>query len=138
MSKNIDSYTAGFLDADGSVTMYRSHATAFRIPRVEFYNCDLAILEFLQEHWSGRIIIRRPKNVKHNDSYTLQLNSSASLQLLFQCLPFMLHQKKSKRASLIVSYYRSCTPRNGKYTTDQLETKRWLEEAVMSIKMRGK
>ena len=104
---------------------------------VEFYNCDLGILETLRERWGGKIKSRQGQP-HHNVSYTLSLNTTKSLQILDEIVDLMLHVKKKKRAQLIVDHYRDYTPRNGKYTIEQLKKKKWLEEAVMSIKMRGK
>ena len=50
----------------------------------------------------------------------------------------MLHSKKKHRAKLIVEHYKSCTPRNGKYTSEHITKKQWLVEEVMNTIMRGK
>ena len=135
----LEIYTAGFLDADGSVSLSKSRKNFdwLRSPTVEFYNCDISILETIQQKWGGKIDARNPKKENWNISYELRLGGDAALRLLEDVAPYMLHKKKVKRAKLIVEHYKSCTPRNGKYTPDQIEKKKWLVEEVMGIVMRG-
>lgn len=136
----LEIYTAGFLDADGSVSLRKDRSNQldhFRTPCVEFYNCDKGILEKIQERWGGRIGSKNPSKENHNVSYELRLGGDAAYNLLKDVTPHMLHTKKSYRAKLIIEHYKSCTPRNGKYTPDQIEKKKWLVEEVMGTIMRG-
>ena len=136
----LEIYTAGFLDADGSVSLKKdrsNHPDHLRSPCVEFYNCDIGILEKIQERWGGRISNKNPGKENHNISYELRLGGNAAYKLLEDVSTYMIHQKKAKRAKLIVEHYKNCTPRNGKYTPDQIEKKKWLVEEVMGITMRG-
>lgn len=136
----LEAYTAGFLDADGSVALTKSRTTKedwVRGPEVNFYNCDRGILESIQERWGGGIKANKPTGKNHNISYALIVSGNACLALLGDVLPYMKHSKKKRRASLIVEHYKNCTPRNGKYTPEQIEMKKWLAEEVMGITMRG-
>lgn len=135
----LEAYTAGFLDADGSVALTKVHGGEewLRTPQVSFFNCDRSILESIQEHWGGGIKANKPTSKNHNVSYYLIVGGNSCLKLLEDVLPYMKHSKKKKRASLIVENYKNCTPRNGKYTPDQIEMKKWLAEEVMGITMRG-
>ena len=135
----LEVYTAGFLDADGSVSLAKARTGNdwMRTPTVEFYNCDKGILDKIVERWGGRIGARNPKNPNHNVSYELRIGGDAALKLLEDVAPHMLHSKKGRRAKLIVEHYKTCTPRNGKYTPEQIEKKKWLVEEVMGMTMRG-
>ena len=136
----LEIYTAGFLDADGSVSLMRDskHQPEYiRGPCVEFFNCDEAILKAIQEKWGGSIKARAQKNQKHNVSYELRLIGNNAYNLLKDVAPYMRHQKKGHRARLIVDHYKECTPRNGKYTNEQIEMKIWLVDQVMGTIMRG-
>ena len=133
-------YTAGFLDADGSVSLCKPRKDMkdyARYPCVEFYNCDKAILDKIHARWGGGISIKLPRKKTHNVSYELTLIGTCALKLLKDVSPYMMHQKKSKRANLIVQHYERCTPRNGKYTEKMIEEKVWLVEQVMGMQMRG-
>lgn len=136
----LEIYTAGFLDADGSVSLSKDrkdHPDYLRCPAVEFYNCDKGILEKIQTRWGGRISSKTPRNENWNVSYELRLRGNAAYNLLTDVAPYMLHSKKGLRASLIVEHYKACTPRNGKYTPEQIEKKKWLVAEIMGITMRG-
>lgn len=135
----IEAYTAGFLDADGSVTLEKTRKGLdwLRAPLVSFYNCDKEILEYIQARWGGGIHSNKVASPQHNVSYHLTVGGHAAIDLLRDVLPFMRHTKKKLRAELIVEHYVSCTPRNGKYTSEHIEKKIWLAEQVMGITMRG-
>lgn len=128
-------YLAGFIDADGSVSMRKDGK--FRVPTVELFNADVNILNRIQKSFGGKIHCRKAKKSHWQDSYELRFNCKESLTVIHECLPYMLHTKKKQRATLINEHYAKNTPRNGKYTPEQLANKKWLEENVMSIQMRG-
>jgi len=128
-------YMAGMVDADGSVSMQKDGN--YRRPIVTVYNNDYSIMEKLQMAFGGKISTRRFDNPRWADSYEIRFNTNESLYILEAILPYMQHNKKKARAQLLVENYVKFTPRNGKYTKQQLEQKRWLEKEVMSIQMRG-
>lgn len=130
-------YIAGFLDADGSVALHKTGKDNFRQPVVEFFNNDYVILESLTITYGGKVHTRKARKDTHADSYELRLSGEKALDVIADVLPYMRHYKKKFRAYLIHSFYKQYTPRNGKYTPEQLAGKRWLEEEVMSIQMRG-
>ena len=92
----LEAYTAGFLDADGSVALTKSGKGEdwLRTPNVSFYNCDKAILEDIKEKWGGTLKVGKPSTENHNVSYTLVVCDNACLNLLKDVLPFMKHSKK--------------------------------------------
>lgn len=131
-------YVAGFIDADGSISLAaKGSADKFRTPCVEFYNNDITILEKIKGYYGGRIETRKAQKDTHADSYKLMLTGNQALTLISEVWEKMNHLKKKTRAYLINKHYRNCTPRNGKYTDEQLAKKQWLENEVMSIQMRG-
>lgn len=131
----ICAYTAGMIDADGSIGMKTDGK--FRSPIVTIYNNDYSIMEKMQLAWGGKISSRNYDNPKWNTSYEIRFNTNESLRIIGAVLPYMHHNKKKARAKLLDEHYTDCTPRNGKYSKQQLAQKRWLEEEVMSIQMRG-
>lgn len=125
-------YIAGFLDADGTIGMSPNG-----VVNVEFYNADIKILQSIQKVYGGRIKTRKPLKKEHNVSHTLNLVYDKAYKLIEDVSPFMIHGKKKARADLIIKYYKKYTPRNGKYTPDLLEKKKWLVDKVKSVLMRG-
>ena len=136
----LEIYTAGFLDADGTVrlTKHNSKCEEYtRYPIVEFFNCDISILEKIQQKWGGKIKGKQSKQKNQNVSYTLSISYDAAINLLEDVYPFMIHSKKRERTRLIIENYKKLTPRNGKYSESQKEQKIKLINSVMSIIMRG-
>ena len=135
-----DEYIAGFLDADGSVSLQkeRSHLEEWnRKPVVEFYNTDMGILQQIQVKYGGDL--RQPKKQKkhHTHPNVLRLTNRKAMHLLLRVEPHMLHSKKKMQASLIIEHYDDCTPKNGKYDQDTIDRKMILVERVMGIQMRS-
>ena len=132
-------YVAGFLDADGSVSLASKTAkhSYQRRPEITFFNADLKLLKVIQKEYGGKIKEYNYDNPNWNTSYMLILNCNESLKVLDEIHPYMLHSKKKKRAELIVKYYKQYTPRNGKYTESLIKKKQWLNDQVMGIQMRG-
>ena len=133
-------YIAGFLDADGSVSLEKRGIGEnwSRSPSAKFYNCDKGILEAIQKKYPlGRLNATKPKKANHNVSYVLGYMGDSALEILEQVLPHMLHGKKVERTRLIIEGYKRLTPRNGKYTEDQIKEKLELVEQVMGMTMRG-
>ena len=132
-------YVAGFLDADGSVTLHKatSKHSYQRRPCVSFFNADIDILKAIQREYGGNIKQTTFKEANRNDSFELILHTNNTLKLLEDVYPFMKHKKKKTRAGLILKYYKKYTPRNGRYTEDLIRKKQWLNDQVMSIIMRG-
>lgn len=128
-----DRYVAGFLDADGYVAM-----DASGVPCVVFTNADIQILVDIKTSFGGKLRTKKSKFENHNDSHSLELYSRQAYNALVRLLPYMRHSKKVIRSSLIVTHYLNCTPRNGKYNSDQRILKSWLTNEVRNIIMRGK
>ena len=135
-----EAYVAGFLDADGMVSMEKSlnrHLEHQRFATVMFANADRGILEEIQERWGGHIVARKAQKENHNTSYILKLTQDFALILLRDVMPHMRHQKKKQRALLLLERFKQCTPRNGKYTPILIEQKMSLIEDFFNIQMRG-
>jgi len=125
-------YIAGFLDADGSVSMTPKGQIS-----VQFYNADIDILKSIQNLYGGQLKTRESEDKNHNTAYVLVCKYNRAYNLLKDVCSYMIHNKKKRRASLIVKYYKEYTPRNGKYTPELLKKKKWLIKEVKGILMRG-
>ena len=130
-------YAAGFVDADGYVSLAQIQKGKFRVPYVQVTNADSDIIWFFQLNFGGRARKRRTVNPFQNDLYEWTLTYDAALDFLRAIRPFMQHQKKTERIDLIMADYKRLTPRNGKYTEEMRAEKIAFENRVMGIKMRG-
>lgn len=131
-------WLAGFLDADGSVALSKAGKLDYqRRPCVELYNADFNLLKSIVEHYGGKITKRTYSNPKWNDSFSLRYDGDTALKICKDCFPYMKHNKKKQRAKIIAEEYKAVTPRNGRYTAEQLEKRLDFNNRVMNIKMRG-
>lgn len=97
-----DAYLAGFLDADGSLSIKRSGAI-----RVRFTNTDRRHLQLLQLALGGAGCLSRqvPGTEKHRTTYSLDLSGADAMAALRRMLPHL--RVKQKRAELLIAAYHS-------------------------------
>ncbi|MET0514500.1 MAG: LAGLIDADG family homing endonuclease [Nitrospiraceae bacterium] len=114
------SYIAGLIDGEGTVTLTRLSRNRQRGLAVTISNTERDILEHVFRLIGvGKITNKRRSKSHHVPSYTYQITNRQALDLLKQICPYM-RSHKSDRARLAVCQYVKLTPRNGRYTIDQL------------------
>ena len=114
------SYLAGLIDGEGTVTLTRLSKNRQRGLAVTISNTERAILDHvLRVVGVGKITNKRRSRANHTPSYTFQIANRQALDLLRQVRPF-LRSHKSERAKLAAREYLRLTPRNGRYTAQQL------------------
>ena len=107
-------YLAGLIDADGTVTLTRSHANKNRSATVTLSNTDKNLLIWVRTTLAaGTISGKKTSKPYHSPSFTWTIRGRQAITLLQQLLPY-LQTYKAKRAELIVRDYIRLTPRNGK------------------------
>ena len=91
-------YVAGFLDADGSVTLASKTAkhSYQRRPEITFFNADLKLLKTIQKEYGGKIKEYNYDNPNWNTSYMLILNCNESLNLLDEVHPYTWYENLNK------------------------------------------
>jgi len=114
----IHAYAAGIIDGEGSV-MIINRTT----PTISVSNTSRPILEFLKENYGGHIKVQKKYKQHHKDCWVWNLLHDKALLMLENILPFMLEEKKVHRATILVEEWKLRTPRNGKYSPQQLEEK---------------
>jgi LAGLIDADG-like domain len=128
-------YVAGFFDADGSVSLTRLGRLENRSPVIVFTNTQKAILDKIRIHLVKAIpegpigsLIRRPgRKLGHSMTYDLKYSHNNALVVARLLLAFSLHPEKTRKLKLLVGYYQSVTPRNGKYTPEMRAAKQEFE-----------
>jgi O-phosphoseryl-tRNA(Cys) synthetase len=127
-------YIAGLIDGEGTVTLGRKHRNENRQLVVSISNNEIALLEFvLNSVRTGKITAKRKTRPHHANSYTYAVYNRQALALLEQVQPY-LKTCKAKRAEIILRDYIRLTPRNGKYTDEQLRERKAFEKRVLAIK----
>ena len=122
LSVSTAAYLAGFLDADGSIILYRRRdAVALRI---SLSNCNLEILEwFVEKIGAGSVVSKPVKSPKHRKAYFVQFNSDLALSLLEQIISYL--HIKHEQALLAIHFQQSLknpelkADRSGQYTAQE-------------------
>lgn len=124
-------YIAGFFDADGSITLSKVHANSRRTPVVSFHNNEMNILIAIQDFieketgFKGFITSKKKAQEHHTQAYDLKYSGLPKCMAIGERL-LSIHTKKSYRFRLLWDL-KEVTPRNGKYSHEQLEKRQWLE-----------
>ena len=94
-------YLAGIVDGEGTVTMSRSGTRTYR-PAVNVDSTDRELIEWIHERCGGMIIEKKTYKSHHRQSYIWRLRNFAAVEMLAAILPFMVIERKRKRAEIIV------------------------------------
>lgn len=136
MTETEKSYISGIIDGEGSIMLQRIHKNEHPSPCVSIASTTLELLEWVKDTiGKGRIISKKNYNIeKHKDCYSYVLRRNDAIQLLKDIYPYLIINTKRKRAELIISKYKSVTPRNGYYTNEMLIAKEEFYKEFMGIK----
>lgn len=122
-------YTAGLIDGEGSVLLsYKNKTDKFRHPNISLTSTTYSLIEFLKNNYGGHIVSQKVYKKHHKQSWVWKLNGRQAINLLSQLYPFLKEQEKYRRAKLLATKYIKLTPRNGKYTKEQLCKKQDFEK----------
>ncbi len=121
-------YTAGIIDGEGTITLTRLSKKQHKSPIVSCSSTTIEILEYLKEIYGGFISKHKVYKEHHLQSWSWKLGSNKAIELLELIQPLLKEPKKSKRARFILDKYKSCTPRNGKYSNELKQLKEKFEE----------
>lgn len=127
-------YLAGLVDGEGTVTLTRKHKNDYRQLAITISSTERYLLESVLEMTeAGKITRKRTISPDHSASFTFAIYNRQALSLLEQIKPFLRTYKK-KRAEMILRDYLRLTPRNGKYSTEQMVEKRKFEQELLAVK----
>ncbi len=116
-------YIAGFIDADGTITLSRRHKNENRQLVVSISNTEHNPLNYILDTiGAGKITRKKASQENHTPSLTYSISNRQALALLSQINPYFKTYKKL-RSQLVLDKYVELTPRNGKYT-DSMREKR--------------
>ncbi len=132
MTTEEKAYIAGIIDGEGTVTLTSDHKGELPAPKVSIANNDLALLNWIKEKaGSGVIITRSKRQPHHGEQYVLDFSNNSALALLSEVEGYL--RIKKPQARLLLSGYKTVTPRNGKYTGDLLAAKMRLVAEIRSL-----
>jgi hypothetical protein len=137
LSAEVAAYIAGLVDGEGTVTLTRLHANENRRIVISIANTEHQILRFVIDRvGAGKITRKKTVSDRHTPSFCYAITSRQALALLRQIAPY-LQSYKRQRAELALRCYEVLTPRNGKYTRQQLADRLNFERELLSLNSRG-
>lgn len=114
-------YIAGLIDGEGTISLSRKHRFDNRQLVVSISNTERTMLNYVQEIvGAGRITNKRVTRANHTPSFTYSVSNRQALDILKQVTPY-LKSYKFGRATLVLDHYVRLTPRNGRYSSKQIE-----------------
>lgn len=127
-------YVAGLIDGEGTISLIKMHSSdKFRAPCIEMTSTTYAMLEKMKELFGGSISQQKVYKETYKQSWHWQIRYDKAINLLKEVKDYLLEPKKKARADLIVSTYKSVTPRNGKYNEETLAKKMKFEEDFFKL-----
>ena len=130
-------YVAGIIDGEGTITLTRNHRSENRRPIVSISSTELPLLSYVRSViGAGRITRKMCTRKHHSPSFAYCISSRQALRLLAQVAPF-LRTYKMQRASLLLQDYARVTPRNGRYTPEQMAAREEFESRFFAISIRA-
>jgi hypothetical protein len=126
-------YAAGIFDGEGSVTLTRVRSGRWPSPQVSVASNDRELLAWLRTRLGGSIVTKAPRAATHSISFDWKLTDRRALDFLRVVRPYLVIARKIERVDLLLANYLACTPRNGRYTSEQAKAKQDLVERFFSL-----
>lgn len=126
-------YAAGILDGEGSIYFSRNRTSRWPSPIVSVASTDRELLEWLRSRLGGSIVQKRTYQPQHAVSYDWKLTDRRALEFLKIVRPFLVIKRKMIRCDLLLAEYLTCTPRNGRYSSEMTARKQDLIERFSSL-----
>lgn len=120
-------YTAGLIDGEGTVGLVSNNHNQHRSPCVSVSSTTPELVKFLKETYGGSVSRHKTYQDHHKPSWSWKVTHDRALSFLEQVSPYLKEPEKIRRASLILSEYKSVTVRNGKYSPTALKVKEDFE-----------
>ena len=136
MTETEKAYIAGIIDGEGSIMLQKFHKGEFPSPCVSIASTTLELLNWIKVIVGAGVIIRK-KNYNpevHKECYSYVIKHDKAIDLLKEIYPYLIIEVKKARAHLILSKYKSVTPRNGRYNKESLMLKQKFYDEFMSLK----
>ena len=94
------SYMAGFVDADGSISIVTVAKKKRYIPKVAATNCNYEIIELFKNNFGGKIRKRVRKNKNWRDCYEWSLTCRKAGKVIEQLFPYLIIKKEQAALAL--------------------------------------
>lgn len=113
-------YLAGLFDGEGTVTLTRTHSCdPYKSPILSMSSTSLNLLELCKTTFGGHISVQKTYKEHHKQAWSWKISYNAAISAASRLFPYLQEPEKKRRIMLLLSTYKDCTPRNGKYTEAQ-------------------
>jgi hypothetical protein len=130
-------YVAGIIDGEGTITLTKIHRGENRRPVVSISSTESPLLRYMKSVIGvGRITNKVCSRLHHTPSFAYVISGRQALAVLSQVAEY-LRTYKAERARLLLAEYVSVTPRNGRYSLDQLAARENFENRFFAISVRA-
>ena len=120
----LDAYVAGLIDGEGTITLsHNNKGDAYRTPVVSMTSTTRELVDLLHDEYGGSVRYHRTYRPQHSDSFIWSVRHDRALRMLARITPYLRVPEKVDRAHLVLTRYKDVTPRNGKYSSAQRESK---------------
>lgn len=136
MTETEKAYIAGIIDGEGSIMLQKFHSNEHPSPCISIASTTKELLEWIINIIKvGNIVNKKNYNSKkHKNCYSYVIKRDNAIKLLKEVYPYLIIESKKRRAELIITKYKSLTPRNGKYTSEMLLAKEKFYEEFIALK----
>lgn len=136
MTETQKAYIAGIIDGEGSIMLIKIHKNTNPSPVISVTSTTLELLQYMKSIIGNGIISKKTNynNLKHKDCFTYTLTYNKALDLLIEIEPYLIIKSKKERAHMLITKYKSLTPRNGRYSESLLLEKEKFYETFLQIK----
>ena len=120
----LDACVAGLIDGEGTITLsHNNKGDVYRTPVVSMTSTTRELVDLLHCEYGGSVRHHRTYHAQHSDSFIWSVRHDRALTMLERIVPYLRVPEKVNRANLVLTRYKVVTPRNGKYSDVQRETK---------------
>lgn len=129
-------YISGFFDADGCISLTSTHRGKNKTIQLSFHNNEKDIIDSIQAFIldelgvKGHISLKKARQETHKDSYDLKYVYVNALKVANNLVS--KHPKKKRKIELY-NLIQEKTKRNGKYTEQEIQERKILEEQFFQI-----
>ena len=130
-------YLAGIVDGEGTISVHKTHGNRKNtnaVPYVSISNTNEALIKWIRSRVGGILRTRKPCKSHYKIAYDLRFYYNRALDLITLIYPYLI--VKRNQAHLLLTKYKECTPRNGKYTKKVLEAKHALVFEMRALNKR--
>lgn len=126
-------WLAGYIDGDGCISITHK-GRKWRTPIIAIDSADKELLDRVAGLLGGTVILKPKTRTLHRQVYTWRLYGTEKvIAALTELSPFLQCKFKKDRANMIIREWRSCTPRNGRYTPEVTVLKANFEKRFLAL-----